>query len=198
MKKRLLVLFFTVHLLLILFQSIWATIDGYWSFHFNKKPYVPVFSWLKQNTRTELYYMLSGTNTGYGFYGIKTSTKKYLLITFLDSTGNIIKSGRYFHLSTSNGISRLGGYASYLANYIADSKKIADADTTGISSEIIEFRRNYITKILKWFGKEASAIAGSASYKIKLLTIVPENIWYRPRNNEPELYVIQEGIYPVR
>src|SRR5690554_3372624 len=110
--KKLLTIFFLVHLTLIFFQGLLTTIDGYWSYHYNKIPDLATLNLLKQNKYTELYYQVSGINTGYGFYGIKTSSEKFLMISFLDSLDRELKSNRYFNFSTSNGISRFKGYAS--------------------------------------------------------------------------------------
>jgi len=201
MKKRLFILLFSVHLLLVFFQALWATIDSYWIYHYNESPYVPVLIHLKQNSHTELYYLMSGINTGYGFYGIKASSEKYLKVTFLDSSENVLKSDRYFGLSTSNGVSRLKGFASYLANHIGETEKMIEIDTSSVSSEnlqeIIQFRKEYISKVLKWLGKnEASNISNCVSYKVDLLTIVPESD--RQFNTKPKLYVIQKGYFPVQ
>lgn len=208
MKKKVLVLFFTGHLLLVFFQALWANIDSYWNFHFDKTLDIPVLSLLKQNRYTEPYYVFSGTNTGYGFYGIHTSTEKYLKITFFDSIDREIKSDRYFKLSGSNGITRLEGYASFLTNYVADTKELLEADTTSTSdttADVIQlrknyqFRKDYVVKTLKWLGKrEAKNIPGCTSYKIKLITIVPEDVWERKRKTKPSIYVVQEGVFPVQ
>ncbi|SFW77893.1 hypothetical protein SAMN02927921_04279 [Sinomicrobium oceani] len=199
MKKHILIIFFTFHLLLIFFQAVWTTVDGYWIYHFNKAPDVPGLNLFKQNPRTELYYILSGTNTGYGFYGIKTSTEKFLRLTFFDDTGKIIGSDRYFGLSTRSGMARLGSYASYLANYIADTEKLQEDETRSPENKgFIEFRKDYVRKALKWLGKkEAEAFPGCESYKIELLTVIPEDIRDR-KDRKPELYVIEEGLYPIR
>lgn len=207
MKKHLLLFFFTGQLLLIFFQALWANIDSYWSYHFDEKPYIPIINLLKQNAYTEPYYILSGINTGYGFYGIHASTNKYLRATFLDSTGKVLKTDRYFDLNSSNGISRFGGYASYLTNYISETKDLIEADTLpDIKNrpdvvrlrERYQFRKDFVVKTLKWHGKKkAKSIPGCASYKIELLTIVPVDIWQRERKTKPKLYVIQEGTFPV-
>ena len=208
MKKKLLVLFFTGHLLLIFFQALWANIDSYSSFHFDKTPQIPILSLLRQNVYTEPYYVLSGTNTGYGFYGTHTSTEKYFKITFFDSSDKVIKTDRYFKLLSTNGITRLQGYASFLTNYTADTKKMIENDTfpdTDISSDVkdlrkkYQFRKDYVVKTFKWLGKEAAKnISGCKSYKIELLTIVPEDIWVRGRKIKPSIYVVQEALFPVQ
>lgn len=201
MKKLFLILFFCLHLALIFFQGLNTTIDGYWSYHYDKSPDIPVLNILKQNTYTDPYYIFTGINTGYGFYGIKTTSQKFLRLTFLDSTQNVIESDRYFGLSTSNGISRLGGYASYLTNYTSDTEKMNEKDSTYLNNnkDVIKFRQDYIAKSLKWLGKsQAKKIPNCESYKVELLTIIPEEVKEIRNHIKPELYVIQEGIYPTQ
>lgn len=208
MKKKLLILFFTGHLTLIFFQALWADIDSYWSFHYDKTPDIPVLKFFKLNKYTEPYYVFTGTNTGYGFYGTHTSTEKYMRITFFDSLDKEIKSDRYFKLESSNGITRLEGYASFLTNYVADTKKMIESDTGPIEDvdpdiqqlrRDYQFRKDYIVKSLKWLGKrESKKIPKCKSYKIELITIVPEDVWSRDRNNKPKIYVVQQGVYPVQ
>lgn len=89
-------MFFSGHLLLIFLRGIWTTIDGYRSCHYNERPYIPVLSFLKENRIIRCYAMLSGTNTGYGFYGIKASTEKYFKVTLFDSADSVLLSDRYF------------------------------------------------------------------------------------------------------
>ncbi|MEO1033805.1 MAG: hypothetical protein AAFX55_20650 [Bacteroidota bacterium] len=208
MKKKILVLFFTGHLLLIFFQALWANIDSYSNFHFDKSLRIPLLSLFKQNKYTEPYYILSGINTGYGFYGTHTSTEKYLKIAYLDANDKEIKSDRYFRLSRTNAIKRLEGYASFLTNYVADTEKLIEEDTTAASDtspDVIrlrkryQFRKDYVVKTLKWLGKrEAETISGCTSYNIKLITIVPEDVWERKRKTKPKIYVVQEGTFPVQ
>lgn len=206
--KKIVALFFLVHLTLIFFQGLLTTIDGYWIYHHNKIPDLSIFNLLKQNKHTELYYQIAGINTGYGFYGIKASSEKFFRIKFFDSLDRELKSDRYFNFSTTNGISRLKGYASFLANYIADTKTLIESDTLSTVSdpsvlqlrENYQFRKDYVEKAFKWLGKRnASLVSDCKSYKIELLTIVPENVWYRKnRKTKPKLYVIQEGLFPVQ
>jgi tmRNA-binding protein len=146
------------------------------------------------------YFILSGTNTGYGFYGIHIATEKYLTATFLDADGRELKSDRYFNFSTSNGYSRLKGFATFLANYIADTEKMKKENSTNTEvQKIIQFRENYIEKVFKWLGqKEAASIPGCASYKVTLLTIVPTEIWSNQIKSKPELYVVKEKHFPIQ
>ena len=200
MKKKLLILLFSLHLLLIFFQAFWATIDGYWIYHYNHRPNIPILGFLKQNPKTELYYILSGTNTGYGFYGIKTSSKKFFRITYLDSADNVLQYNRHFNLVTTNGASRLEGYASFLANLIADTQiENNDSLTARINSSFFQFKKNYVIRAIKWLGrKNEGNIANCTAYKVELLTVIPKNIWHSNHKKQPDMYVIQEGFFRVQ
>jgi len=198
LKTVLLAAFFTIHLSLVFFQGLWTTIDSYRSVHFEGKPFdIPVLGIARQNRHTEPYYILSGINTGYGFYGIRASTEKHFRATYLDSADNVLKSDRYFGLSTTNGLSRLGTFASFLANYIVDTERMEKRDSTSAEDlrKRTTFRRDYITKSMKWLGKEsARTVPGCAAYRIELMTIVPVDD-LQNRKTKPDLYVVQDGLF---
>jgi tmRNA-binding protein len=189
--------------LLIFIQSIYLTTDAYSGFHYNKQTQIPVLSFLKRNIYNGdygvPYFILSGTNTGYGFYGIHTSTEKYLVVTFFGAGGKELKTDRYFNFSTSNGYSRLKGFATYLANYVSDLDKMKKENSDDVAVQRnIQFREKYVDKVFKWLGqKEAALVPGCVSYKITLLTIVPVNIWSDLSKSKPQLYVIKEKQFPV-
>lgn len=169
----------------------------YWDIHYNKKIQIPILNVFKQNQYTEPYYLISGINTGYGFFGIKTATEKYLRCTCFDSSNNVLKQDRYFNLTTSNGISRLESFASYLANYVSDTQRLIESETNNANQlEAINHRKDYATKLFKWQGKEmAKSIPGCKSYKIELITIVPKDTEEQKLRTKPELYVIQENFF---
>lgn len=146
------------------------------------------------------YFILSGTNTGYGFYGIRAATEKYFTATFFDSEGRELKSDRYFDLSSPNGYSRLKGYAAFLANYITDTEKMKKENSPNAATQnFIQFREKYVEKVFKWLGqKEATLIPGCVSYKVTLLTIVPVDIWLDRSKIKPELYVVKEKHFPIQ
>jgi len=192
LKQFLLTLFFMIHLILIFFQGINTTIDNYWSFHYKSKSDLPHF--FSQNENNEWYYILTGINTGYGFYGIKTSSKKYFKISYYDNHNNLILTDRYFGLNSTNGIQRLGGYSSYMANYIADTEKLMKEDSL---SDLVKFRRLYITKSMKWLGKKkAYLIPNCNSYRVELLTVVPD--YYKDVNKKIKLYALQSNLYHAK
>lgn len=199
MKKKLLLLFFIIHLSLVFFQGFGTTIKGYWDYHFDDNSDINILQIINPRNNLEPYYQLSGINTGYGFYGIKTATQKYFRITLFNSDQKKLNSDRYFKLTTSNGVSRLEGFASKLANTIAEGKKIEEQDTLLIKNDLnlLQFKKDYVLKVLKWMGKQkAKEYEHCDSYKIELLAIIPSDV--RDRKIKPELYVVQESTYPVQ
>jgi len=191
-KQFLITVFFIVHLVLIFFQGINTTVDNFWSFHYKSETDLPKF--FTQNENNEWYYILTGINTGYGFYGIKTSSKKYFKISYYDENNHIISTDRYFGLNSVNGIQRLGGYSSYMANYIEGTKKLMKEDSL---SDQVKFRREYITKSMKWLGKKkAYSIPNCISYRVELLTIVPD--YYKDVHKKIKLYALQSNLYHAK
>ena len=199
-RKTLLLFFVVIHLFIIFFQGLWGDIDGFYSYHYDETLDIPILSSFKQNKNTAPYYILTGTDTGYGFYGIHTATNKFIRITYLDSLGKPIEFDRFLKLSTLNGIMRLEGYASYLANYMAETENLIKTDNIVEEEKLklISFREDYIGKIFKWLGKKnAESIKGCSAYKVELLTILPQEINSGLETIKPKLYVVEQSLYPV-
>lgn len=197
MKKRLSV-FFILHFSIVLTLSAYTIITSYTDIHYNKKPNIPVLSFLKhsiyENKYFSNYLILSGINTGYGFYGINTATEKFISLELYDSNRNLIKDDAYFNFSTTSGYSRFKGFASHLANHISETESLLlKKDSTEAGKKIAELQELYTNKIFKWLGKNiARQTLGCAYYKIKLITIVPVNIWKQVKNTIPQIYVYKE------
>lgn len=129
--------------------------------------------------------------------------KKYILILFF--------SGHLLLIFLRGIWTTIDGYSSYhynerpyipvLANYIADTKIMVEADSTFTENDstIVRFRKDYIKKSLKWMGrKQAEASPYCTSYKIELLTILPHNATLGQPNIKPKLHVIEEGLFPIQ
>ncbi|WP_123803363.1 hypothetical protein [Flavivirga aquatica] len=200
-KKSLVLLFVLFHLSLIFFQAFWSTLDVYWTVRLDKTLSIPILDLFKQNENIEPYYIFSGTNTGYGFYGIQTATEKYLRTTYLNSAGNVLASNRHHGFQTLNGRTRFKSYASFLGNYISDTEKLKEKTNVDESfKKVLEFRQNYIKKSFKWIGmNNAKKIKNCESYKVELISIVPVDMMEKGANNEkPKLYAIQEYTFPIQ
>ena len=100
--------------------------------------------------------------------------------------------------STTSGFSRLKGYASHLSNYIHDTKELLQSNTSKEGQRDIELREKYTEKIFKWLGKNiAHTTNGCTSYKVRLITIIPADIWQQTKKEPPQVYVIKEIEFSV-
>lgn len=199
-RKTILIVFVIFHLVTIFSQGFWSTFDVYYDVYYKKPLSIPYLNWTRPAKVSPFYYTLTGTNTGYGFYGIMASSVKHLEVSFLDDQGEVIAKDRTHGFTTRNGYSRFEGYASHLANYISDTddfQKKAVTDTVYLN--IVNFRKNYIEKSFKWIGLNRSRnIEGCSSYSVKLYSIVPDNIWDKNnKNQKPEIYELQSYDFPV-
>ncbi len=199
-KNKLLVIFFVIHLILIFLNAVGTTLEGYWNYHKSTDLEIPFLSGLNNLQSFKIYRMYTGTDTGYGFYGIKTATVKYFKLTLYDDNYKIISNDRYFGLKSSNGISRFAGYASYLSNYISETEKMIEnnSDSKDQILEIAKYRETYVNKVFKWLGKkQALKVKNCTEYSIEIITIIPENINTRETNLKPKIYVVKKGLFPV-
>jgi hypothetical protein len=195
--KKALSIFFLLHLLVIMALSITSIVEAFISFHHKKKANIPILTSFKNVIYSRKYLhnflILSGTNTGYGFYGISVSTEKFLEIELYDSSKKLIKADIYFNFNTVNGFSRFKSYASHLSNYINDTEEMIKTDTLPQSKANIAFREKYIEKVFKYLGNSiAKGTPNCHSYKVKLNTVVPINVWSKEKQENPKKYVIKE------
>jgi len=203
MKKRL-AIFFLIHLFIVFTLAICVTVNSFYLVNYHREPRIPVLGYLKENVYENRYFMnyliFSGINTGYGFYGLNTSTEKMFTIELYDTGKKLILEDAFFNFKTMSGFSRFRGFASSMANHISDTQGIKDRDKNGAGKELIRTRELYVEKIFKWLGKKiAGNVPSCAYYKIKLNTIVPVDIWQKPGNKEtPDIYVIKEMDFPAR
>jgi len=200
LRKIAILIFVVFHIVTIFSQGFWSTFDKYMDVHHDKKFSIPYFNWTRPTQAFSMYYTLTGTDTGYGFYGIKASTNKFLQVTFFNDKGEIIEKDRTHGFETRNGLARFEGYASHLSNYVADTdyfQKEAVTDTAYV--HLVEFRKNYAEKSFKWIGyNKAQNLKECTSYSVELYSIVPDDIWSENKNNEiPSISVIHSYDFPV-
>lgn len=193
-KNVFIILFFVCHLGLIFFQAVYTTFDGYWMYHYKEKPNIPRF--LQQKKQTKWYYILSGINTGYGFYGIRASSNKYFRITLYNAENRVIESDRYLDLNSWNGISRLDGYASFLINYHVETELFIREDSI---SEVTDFRKKYMDKSLKWLGQmKAERLPECTSYRVEVFSITSIRVKDKDfKTLKPRLYVLEDHLYTL-
>jgi hypothetical protein len=200
-KTRVLIFLF-FHFSVILILAIDSTKNAYYEFHSGKSktnsPDIPIVSYLAKSfynvNLTRYYLIFSGTNTGYGFYGMSPACEKYLAIELYDETGQLLKQDEFLNFRSTSGYSRLQGFASKLANYLAETDQLIAIDSTSVGAKKLEaFRKLYIEKVFKWLGRGmALNTPNCKSYKVKLLTILPINIWNTSQRKPTAAYVYKE------
>jgi hypothetical protein len=191
--------FLILHLSIACLQGFWTTIDKYYEVHYQQKFDAPYVQWARPSSHLYPYYILSGIDTGYGFYGIHTGTEKYFAVTYFNAAGQQIKKDRLYGLSTTNGFSRLKGYAANLSNYVMDTKELQEGKQAA-SPQLINLRHKYIEKSFKWIGKqEAARIKECHSYKVEIVAIVPlQSVRNRKdASTKPFIYSVKSHTFRV-
>lgn len=141
------------------------------------------------------YLIISGINTGYGFFGTSVSTQKFFTLEVYDSSKNLILSDNKFGFRTTTGYERFNGFPTHLMNFIYEIDK--DKKKKGNTKDI-ELREQYLYKALKYLGKNvAQRYKKAKTYKVKLNTVVPYDIWADKKFRKNQVYVKTEFEYSL-
>lgn len=203
MKKKIIIIYFLVHLFLIFSISIISILRYYKQ---NQKNYkndlliIQKFQFLISIFILKEYTIITGINTSYGFYGINVATEKYFEVELYDINKIKIKSDIFLNNKTTNGYLRITNLASRMANFIEETNQIKLKKMANLN-EIIVNNEIYILKIFKWLGKkEAEKNINCKYYKVRLHTInpVPVNIWEKNIEKKINSYVIKEMEFIVQ
>ncbi|WP_126973152.1 hypothetical protein [Gynurincola endophyticus] len=214
--KRLTILFL-IHFFIIFVNSIY----GFWSqiSSNNKvseeKKMVSVLHPLKalfSSSAIRPYLVISGIETGYGFYGKNVATNKYLIIEIYNKDSNRIKTIDYAQaFNTSNGLSRFETLPSKLYNFLTETQDLKNGEKKGDTvalQKMISAREQYVEKSLKYIAR--SVVNEEISkrinlspkeqteinfFKIKLITIVPPENIFKNNNKEQSIFILKEYIY---
>lgn len=179
MKKLLLYFFF--HFFVIFTSSVYLGVTAYYKVrhHTDTHVNVPVVGALyKVYSKWWFapYLIVSGTNTGYGFYGMNVATQKFFKLDVFDKDRKLIYSGERFGLKTLGASTRFEAYPTKISNFISetnDMKSKAIPDTL-----VIRLREEYVVKVAKYLGKSAtSQIKDAKYYRVTLNALIPINIW---------------------
>lgn len=143
--------------------------------------------------------IFSGTNTGYGFYGVNVATNKYYFVELYDVNNVFIKKIEINNFKTSNAFSRFDTSTSWIYNFNVDTKEYEKNNEDSKQKEkYCKIRNDYETKIYKYIGQfYAKKEKNCKFYKVKLATIVPPNIW-KSKLTQNNLYVIQEKSFKIK
>jgi len=128
---------------------------------------------LLHNPAYHCYTIFTGTNTGYGFYGINVATYKFFSVDLYDKDKKLIKKTKTFGFENQNNLARFEVLASKMANYIVENKNFPnDGDP-----KLLETRQLYVNKIFKHIGLfEAKKTANCKYYTVTLYTLMPSDI----------------------
>lgn len=127
------------------------------------------------------YAILTGTNTGYGFYGINVATYKFFKVELYDMNGNILKTIITFDIKNQNNLARFEILASRMANYVVENKNYPKNG----NKKILRFRKEVVRKIFKQIGLyEAKKQKNCKYYITTLYTLQPINIWETKHYNK--------------
>lgn len=138
------------------------------------------------------YQILTGTNTGYGFFGTSVATQKFITLEIFDNNCNLILKDDSFRFQTSVGKTRFDGFSIHISNFIEETEKIKRDKRP--DKKLIVLRDKYVEKVLKQLGENVSKhFVNARSYKISLITVLPISIWNNKKLNKNVAYV--EKIY---
>lgn len=171
MKKK---IYYYFHFAFIVYLSFTTVINSYLGFQgltpipFNE--YLPFFS----TAYLHPYTVFTGTNTGYGFYGINVATYSFFEVEIFDEKGDLIDKTTNFDIRNKNSYDRFNSLANKISNYIAENKKYTSEET----EKYLKMRTLYINKIFKHVGLlEAKKHEDCDSYRVSLLSLATADIW---------------------
>lgn len=164
------------------------------------KKEIPVLGFLKKNVYdsnvVRPYMVLSGINTGYGFYGINVATNKFFLIEVLDKENCLVEKINVSNFKTKNSFQRFHTLPSWLYNFKVETKDLRKELDTVTKNDIkyFDLREEYVEKvfkhILKSYVKDIERDEEN-TYAIKLITVVPPDIW-KSELEKNNIYVLTE------
>ncbi len=201
--KKVLCYFFAIHLFFLCTNALSCFIE-------QMRPHtekIPMLGFLKRIYFSPLfrpYMILSGIESGYGFYGRNVATHKYYFIEFYDKDNRLLETFDYANLfKTANGFSRFQTFPSKLYNFIVQTEDRKKKILSEQENRLIKLRESYTEKTLKYIAQAAVENAEKAgivkgkitSCKIKFITVVPPLNLFNKDNftdNKQNIYVLKE------
>jgi hypothetical protein len=146
------------------------------------------------------YLVFSGINTGYGFYGINVATNKFFLIEILDEQNCIVEKINVSNFKTKNSFQRFHTLPSWLYNFKVETTELKEkASISEEENKYIELRDEYVKKVNKHILNSYirnEDLKENYSYRIKLITVVPPNIW-KSNLDKNNIYVLEEHDFKI-
>lgn len=170
-------IYYFIHFGLILIVSITSVINSFLDYNnFDKEKLTTLNLSIKRLLYNPVYHsytIFTGTNTGYGFYGINVATYKYFSVELYDSDKNLIRKTNTFGFRSQNNLARFEVLASKMANFIVENKNFPKTE----DPKLLETRQLYVTKVFKRIGLfEAEKTEACKYYKVTLYTLMPSDI----------------------
>ncbi len=170
-------IYYFLHFSLIFIISFTSVINSFLDYNnFNKEKLVVLNNTIKKLLYNPIYHsytIFTGTNTGYGFYGINVATYKYFSVELYDKDKTLIEKTNTFGFRNQNNLARFEVLASKIANFIVENKNFPKNE----DSELLKTRKLYVNKIFKYIGLfEAKKTKDCKYYKVTLYTLIPSDI----------------------
>lgn len=177
-----------------------GTFNSYFEFH-NKdaalpsKIYLNAQNILLNNVFINNYALLTGTNTGYGFYGVNVATEKFFIVELFNSSGEKIKTITTFNFKRISSLQRFNVLPSMMFNLISKNKEIYSKEIPEENKKYIMVLEKYINKIFKHVGLYAAqSDKNCSSYNVKLCAINVTDIWLDNNYTNNKSYLVYNEI----
>ncbi|WP_018675950.1 hypothetical protein [Riemerella columbina] len=172
-------LYFFIHFLVIAIISLNSVIYSYVDYKGieseNAEDFNELVNKFMHNSIYNSYAIFTGTNTGYGFYGINVATYKFFVVELYDSNDDLIHKTSTFDFKNKANLQRFDVLSSKIANSITEIKKNKDDDK---KSKIFGMKKDLTKKIFKYIGlQQAKKYNNCKYYVVKLYTLIPDDIW---------------------
>jgi len=188
-------IYYFIHFGLIFIISLTSVINSFLDFNnFDRKKLTAINFTIKSITNNPVYHaytIFTGTNTGYGFYGINVATHKFFSVELFDSEKNLIRKTKTFGFKNQNNLARFEVLASKMSNYIVENKNFPKTE----DPKLLEIRKLYVNKIFKHIGlSEAKKTDGCKYYNVILYSLMPSDIWEDDNYNTTKRIGVYESI----
>ncbi|WP_316757502.1 hypothetical protein [Pedobacter aquatilis] len=200
--KILLKSFFLFHFTIMIVSCSIGTITAYFGFHNKHLPKkgevkLDFNNILLNNPIVDNYTIFSGTNTGYGFYGVNVATEKIFMVDLFDQTGKKISTVTTFGLNKASSIQRFNVLPSVLFNLISENKTVYKKQVDSAEQKKVLVLEKYINKMFKHVGLySARANKDCKSYSVKLCALGLNDIWAKENySNSKSILVYEEIIF---
>ena len=159
------------------------------------------------------YMVLSGAETGYGFYGKNVATTKFIMIECYNKDSTLIQTidfGQAF--KTKNGVVRYETLPSKIYNFLNDTDELKNKLILTDSLQAIKTsnqRYEYVEKVFKYIAKSTfsnaflnrnlinSKTLNETEFIVtKLITIYPPKDIFSNRTDHQSIYILKEYRFP--